>query len=55
MTIDLIIFVIFASRQSKPMPFSTCRRLPRFAQAVEYLKAHGITEVDDLKLVQLYI
>ena len=50
-----IIFVIFASRQSKPMPFSTCRRLPRFAQAVEYLKAHGITEVDDLKLVQLYI
>lgn len=49
-----VIFIIFANYKSKPMPFSICRRLPRFAQATEYLKAHGISEVDGLKLIRHY-
>ena len=47
-----IIFVIFANYKHKPMPYSVCRRLPRFAQATEYLRTHGITEVDELKLMR---
>ena len=51
-----IIFVIFANYKHKPMPYSVCRRLPRFAQATEYLRTHGITDVDEVKLtVRLYV
>ncbi len=48
------IFVIFPSSKTQDMLFRKCRRIPRFKQANGYLKALGISEVDDLKLVRLY-
>lgn len=50
-----VIFVIFANYKSRPMPFARCRALPRFAQAAEYLRTHGIGEVDELKLMRIYV
>ena len=50
-----VIFIIWATSKQKPLPFKKLRQLPRMQEAKDFLRGHGITEIDDWKLIRMYL
>ena len=50
-----VVFIIWASSKMRPISFKKVKKLPRMQEAKDFLRGVGIAEIDEWKLIRVYL